>query len=144
MPKNKMRKTPTWRMLFGFVRNEAIKRERERLFEGLQLFERYVDNIICTVRCDLDMYLKFAKSLHKNLQITLEKMNTKECLVFLDFAVNMSNEKNFTCIWYQKSVNTIIVLNFCSCEPLQHKQSKIRAKVRTVFIATSNWLAFDK
>ena len=39
----------------------------------MKLFKRYVDEIICTVRGDPDEYLKFAKSLHNNLQFTLKK-----------------------------------------------------------------------
>ena len=39
-------------------------------YEEMNLFKRYVDNIICTVRGDQDEYFKFANSLHttNNLQ----------------------------------------------------------------------------
>ena len=42
--------------------------------EELKLFKMYVDHIICTVRGDPDEFLKFANSLHNNLQLTLEKL----------------------------------------------------------------------
>ena len=53
-------------------------------YEEMKLFENYVDDIICTVRGDPDEYLKFANSLHNNLQFTSEKVNMEGDLAFLD------------------------------------------------------------
>ena len=39
----------------------------------MKLFNKYVDDIICTVRGDPDEYLKFANSLHNNQPIYLRK-----------------------------------------------------------------------
>ena len=58
----------------------------------MKLFKRYVDDIICTVRGDPDEYLKFANSLHNNLQFTLEKVNMDGGLAFLDINVNVSSK----------------------------------------------------
>ena len=111
--------------------------------DKMNLFKRYVNDIICTVRGDPDMYLKFANSLH-NLHFTLEKVNMDGDLAFLDINVNVSSKNNITCHWYQKSTDTGIILNFCSCAPLQHKKNVIQGAVHRVFNATSNWLAFDQ
>ena len=70
-------------------------------YEEMKLFKRYVDDIICTVRGDPDKYLKFATSLHNNLQFTLEKVNMEGHLAFLDINVNVSSKSNITCHWYQ-------------------------------------------
>ena len=40
-------------------------RRTKRLVEGINLFKGNVDGIICTVRDNLDKYLKFANSLTK-------------------------------------------------------------------------------
>ena len=128
------------RMLFGFVLIALINRHDKEM----KLFKRYVDDIICTVHGDPDEYLKFANSLHNNLQITLEKVNMDGDLAFLDINVNVSSKNNTTCHWYQKPTDTGILPNFCSCAPLQHKKNVIRGATHRVFNATSNWLAFDQ
>ena len=113
-------------------------------YNEMKLFKRYVDDIICTVRGDPDEYLKFANSLHNNLQFTLEKVNMDGGLAFLDINVNVSSKNNITSHWYQKPTDTGIILNFRSCAPLQHKKNVIQGTVHRVFNATSNWLAFDQ
>ena len=60
----------------------------------MKLFKRYVDNIICTVRGEPDEYLKFANSLHNNLQFTLEKDKMEGNSAFLDINVNVSSKNN--------------------------------------------------
>ena len=110
----------------------------------MKLFKRYVDDFICTVRGDPDEYLKFANSLHNNLQFTLEKVNMEGNLAFLEINVNVSSKCNITCDWYQKPNDNGIILNFRSCAPLQHKKNVIQGTVHMVFNATSNWLAFDQ
>ena len=94
-------------------------------YEEMKLFKRYVVDIICTVRVDPDKYLKFANSLHSNLQFTLEKVNMEGNLVFLDINVNVSSKSNITCHWYQKSTETRKILNYCSSAPLQHNKNVI-------------------
>ena len=123
----------------GFSFNRTVGHDKE-----MKLFKRYVDDIICTVRGDPDEYLKFANSLHNNLQFTLEKVNMDGGLAFLDINVNVSSKNNITCHWYQKPTDTGIILNFRSCAPLQHKKNVIQGTVHRVFNATSNWLAFDQ
>ena len=109
-----MRKTPSCRMLFGFVLIAATNRGR---YEEMKLMKEYVDHITCTVHADPDEFLKFANSFHNNLQFTLEKVNVEGDLVFLDINVNVSSKINNTCHWYQKPTDTGIILNFCSCVP---------------------------
>ena len=90
--------------------------------EEMKLFKRYVDDIICTVRGDPDEYLKFANSLHNNLQFTLEKVNIEENLAFLDINVNVSSKSNITCHWYQKPTDTGIILNFAAVHHFSIRQ----------------------
>ena len=112
--------------------------------EEMKLFKIYMDGIICTVRGDPDEFLKFANSLHNNLQFTLEKINMEENLAFLEINVNMSSKSNITCHWYQKPTDTGMLLNFRRCAPLQHKKNGIQGTVHRAFNATSNWLAFNE
>ena len=86
----------------------------------INLFKRYVDDIICTVRGDPDEHLKFANLSH-NLQFILE-VNMEADLAFLDINVKVSSKSNITCHWYQKPADTGILLNFRSCAPLKHKK----------------------
>ena len=115
-------------------------------YEEMKLFKRYVDvdDIICTVRGDPSEYLKFANSLHNNMQFTLEKVNMDGNLAFLDINVYVSSKSNITRHWYQKPTVTGIILKFRSCTFLQHKKNMIQGTVHRVFNATSNWLAFDQ
>ena len=80
-----------------------------------------MDGIICVFCVDPDEYLKFANSLHNNLQFTLEKFNKEGDLAFLDINLSVSSKSSIAYPWSQKSPDTGIVLTFCSCAPLQHK-----------------------
>ena len=113
-------------------------------YEEMKLFKRYVDDIICTVLGDPDEFLKFANSLHNNLQFTLEKVYMEEDLAFLYVNVNVSSKSNISCHWYQKPTDTALILNFCSFAPHQHKKNVIQGTFHRVFNATCNWLAFDQ
>ena len=94
--------------------------------------------LICTVRVDPDEHLKFANSLHKNLQFTLEKVDMEGNLAFLDINVIVSSKSIINCHWYQKPTDTGIILNLRSCAPLQHKKNVIQGTVHRVFNATYN------
>ena len=63
-----------------------------------------------TVTCDPDKYIKFANSLHKDLQLSLAK-NMEENLAFTDINVNVSRENKITSQWYQKPPDTGIMFN---------------------------------
>ena len=102
-------------------------------YEEVKLFKRYVDDVICTVRGDPDEFLKFANILHHKMQFTLEKDNMEGDLAFPDINVNVSSKSIITCHWYQKTTDTGIILNFCSCAPLQHKKNVIQGTVHRVF-----------
>ena len=64
-------------------------------------------------------------------------------LAFLDININVSSKSKITCHWHQEPTDTGIILNFCSCAPLQHKKNVIQGTVHMVFNATSNLLAFN-
>ena len=118
---------------------QTVRHDKE-----MKLFKMYVDDIICTVRGDPDEYLKFANSLHNNLQFSLEKVNMDGDLAFPDINVNLSSKNNINCHWYQKPTDTGIILIFRSFAMLQHKKKVIQGAVHKVCNATSNWLAFDQ
>ena len=50
----------------------------------MNLFMRYVDDIVCMVKGNPLNYLEYANSFHKNLQFTLETPNGSEYRAFLD------------------------------------------------------------
>ena len=120
----------------------AEKGRKEDTLE-LKLFKRYVDDIVCTVKGNPLDYLEYANSLHKNLQFILETPNGSGDLAFLDLNINLNEDRNISCHWYQKSTDTGIILNFRSCAPLQHKRNVIQGTVHRIFNATSDWQSFD-
>ena len=98
-------------------------------YEEMKLFKMYMDDIICPVGGDPDEYLKFANSLPNNLQFTLEKVNMEGDLV----NINVSTKSNITCHRFQKPTDTGIMVNFCSCAPLQLKKDVIQGTFHSVF-----------
>ena len=120
----------------------AEKGRKEDTLE-LKLFKRYVDDIVCTVKGNPLDYLEYANSLPKNFQFTLEKPNGRGDLAFLDLNINLQEDRKISCLWYQKSTDTGINLNFRSCVPLQHKRNVIQGTVYRIFNATSDWQPFD-
>ena len=102
--------------IFTYCRNQYTGR-----FQEIKLFKMREDGTICTVRYDPEEYLKFANSLHNNLQFTLEKVNMEGDSAFPDINLSVSSKSSIAYPWSQKSPDTGIVLTFCSCAPLQHK-----------------------
>ena len=102
-------------------------------FQEIKLFKMHVDGTICTVRYDPEEYLKFANSLHNNLQFTLEKVNMEGDLAFPDINLSASRKSSIACPWSQKSPDTGKILTFYICAPLQHT-NVIQGMVHTVLM----------
>ena len=62
-----------------------------------------------------------------------EKTNWEDNLPFLDFNMNVSQDRGVTCSWYQKPTNTGTILNYRSCAPIQYERSVIQGTVPRVF-----------
>ena len=82
-----------------------------------------------TVRVEPSCVLDAAKSLHPNLQFTLEEINSEGNLPFPDLNTNVSQDRGVTCNWHQKSTDTGTILNYRSCAPSQFKRSVIQSLV---------------
>ena len=109
----------------------------------MKLFKRYVDDIVCTVKGNTPDYLEYANFLHKSLQFTPETPNGSEDLAFLDLNIKVNEGRKISCHWYQKSADTGITLNFCSCATLQHEKKVTQGIVHKIFNATNDWQSFD-
>ena len=109
-----------------------------------KLFERYVDDIICTVKDDPDKLLNRVDKLHNNLEFTIERLNDNRELAFLDMTVHVDINRKITCKWYQKHPDTDTTPNFRSCAPFQHKKMIIEGTVHRLLRCTSDWKYFDK
>ena len=70
-----------------------------------------------------------------------ETPNCSGDLAFLDLNINANEDRKIGSHWYQKYTDTGIILNFCSCAPLQHKKNVIQGTVH--FNATSDWQPCD-
>ena len=95
-----------------------------------KLFERYVDDIFCTVKDDHDKLLNRVNKLHNNLEFTIERLNENHReLAFLDMTVHVDIHRKITCNWYKKPTDNDTTPNFRSCAPLQHKKNIIEGTV---------------
>ena len=65
-------------------------------------------------------------------------------LAFLDMDINVNSCQEFSCKRYKKPTDTGVVLNFRSCEPIQHKKNIVEGTVHLAFRSTSTWQNFDK
>ena len=109
-----------------------------------KLFERYVDDIICTVKDDPGKLLNRVNKLHNNLEFTIERLNENRELAFLDMRVHDDINRKITCKWYQKPTDTDTTPNFRSCVPFQHKKNIIEGTVHRLLRCTSDWKSFDE
>ena len=108
------------------------------------VFLRYVDDIVRTVRGDTKELLDSVNNLHPILQFTLGTTVDKNSLPFLDMSINIQPEGTIFCTWYQKPSDTGTILIYRSCAPLQHKKSIIQGTIHRLVRATSNWEAFHE
>ena len=131
------RSTKKLRKLYGSV--PVVQKKVQRRTHELEVFERYVADIVFTIKGNP---LEYANSLHKNVQFTLETLNAHGNLAFLDLNMNVNDERQISCRWYQKSTDTGLILNFRSCAPLQHKKTLIQRTVHMIFNSTSDRQSF--
>ena len=120
------------------------QQEADRAESCVNVFLRYVDDIVRTVKGDPSLVLEAAKKLHPNLQFTIEELDSNGNLAFLDLNVNVDSAKKVTCGWYQKPTDTGTTLNFRGCAPLQYKRKVIEGTVHSAFKSTSTLEIFDQ
>ena len=71
-----------------------------------KLFERYVDDIVCAVKDDPKKLLQHVSDLQLNLEFTLEALNDKCELAFLDMTVHV-NEQRMIIVYGTKNQQTL-------------------------------------
>ena len=120
------------------------QQEADRTENGVKVFQRYVDDIVRTVKADHGVVLEAANKLYPNLQFTIEELDSNGNLAFLDLNVNVDSGKEVTCGWYQKPTDTGTILNFRNCAPLQYKRNVSEGTVHRVCRSTSTWENFDR
>ena len=72
------------------------QQEADRAENGVIVFQRYVDDIVRTVKGDPGLVLEAANKLHPNLQFTIEELDSNGNLAFLDLNVNVDSRKKVT------------------------------------------------
>ena len=117
----------------------SCAKNKEKDTPHVQLFLRYVNEFVKTVRGEPSCVLVAANSLHPNLQFILEETNSEGNLLFLDLNINVSQDRGVTCNWYQKLTDNRIIINYRSCALTQCKRSVIQGTARIVFCSTSNY-----
>ena len=83
--------------------------------QELKSFNRYVDDLVCTVKGNHLGYLEYANSLHVMLKFTLETPRGSGVLAFLDLNINVNEDRKISCQWYQKLTDIDNILDFRSC-----------------------------
>ena len=116
----------------------CCSKNKEKDTPQVQLFLRYGDEIVRTVRGEPSCVLGATNTFHRNLQLTLEETNSAGKLLFLDINKNVSQDRGVTCNWYQKPTDTGSILNYRSCAPTQYKRSVIQGTKHRVFKSASN------
>ena len=70
--------------------------QADRTENGVEVFQRYKDDIVRTVKSDPGVVLEAANKLHPNLQFTIEQLDSNGNLPFLDLNVNVNSGKKVT------------------------------------------------
>ena len=102
-----------------------------------------MENIVCTVNGKPLEYLEYANSLHKSLQISLNKLNSNGKQAFLDLDINVNDDRKISCHLYQKPTEAGIIIKFLIWAPLHHNKNVIQESVHGSFNATFDWQSFD-
>ena len=69
------------------------QQEADRNVNGVNVFLRYVDDIVRTVKGVPGVVLEAANELHPKLQFTIEELDNNGNLAFLDLNVNVDSGK---------------------------------------------------
>ena len=68
--------------------------------QELNLFKKYADDIVCTVKGNPLDNLDYSNSLDKNLQLIHETPNGSGNLAFLDLNININVDRQIRFHWY--------------------------------------------
>ena len=104
-----------------------------------ELFERYVDDIICAINGEPDILHRKVNTLHRKLH-TLHKNISPSKVNTLHKNINVNSFGENNCEWYKKPTDTGVVLKFHSCAPIQHYKNIVEGTVHRVFRSTSKIL----
>ena len=116
---------------------QKINKLDSELEKERHLFGSNSDNIFCTVNGEPETLHRRVNNLHIKLEFTMEIPDENDNLAFLDMNINV-NER------YKKPTDTGVVLNFCSCAPIQIKKNIVEVTVHRVFRSTSTCQDFDR
>ena len=109
-----------------------------------KLYERYMDDILCSAKCDsVSTRLNYVNNLHPCLDFTYELENDKKSIAFLDMLIKNENG-NLSSQWYRKPTDTGLTLNYHALAPLKYKRSVVASFVHRIFRSCSSWENFHK
>ena len=107
-----------------------------------QLYERYMDDVLCSARCeDVQARWLYINSLHPCLKFTYELENKENSIAFLDMSIKNENGK-LSSGWYRKPTDTGLTLNYHALAPQKYKRSVVASFVHRIFRACSSWENF--
>ena len=123
--------------------NIWLKKREPVIRDDAKLFERYMDDIIRSIRADaVEEKLKQINGLHGNLKFTME-LEQEGKIPFLDMLLIRKNNK-ITSTWYCKPTDTGLVMNFHALAPKRYKKSVVSGFVHRIFRACSSWILFTE
>ena len=94
-----------------------------------KFYRRYVDDIFAVFETekDRDVFYSLLNNMHKNLQFTMETVDTAtNSLPFLDVNIRISNSNKFETKVYRKPTNTNVLLNYDAVAPKRWKEGLIK------------------
>ena len=108
-----------------------------------KLFARYMDDVIRDIKHgDIDEKLHEMNSLHPSLKFTIER-ETNGTIPFLDMEI-MNIEGHLSSTWYNKPIDTGLILNYHALAPKRYKRSVVSGFVHRIYRACSTWEHFHK
>ena len=106
------------------------------------LYRRYVDDIFCMFRNEIDAekFFKYLTSMHPNIKFTMEK-ETNTFLPFLDVLVKSEGRIFNTSVYWKKTAIKLFT-QYISFTPFSYKIGLIKFLVHRAFKISSSYIIF--
>ena len=123
--------------------NNFLAQYHDELGSNSKIYFRYVDDVIWSlITGGKQILVGFISTCHRNLTFTLAEPSL-DGLLFLDISMKKINSK-IVSIWYRKSTDTCVILNFNAVVPKTYLSGLTSGFVHRIFNACSNWEEFSK
>ena len=121
----------------GYHKNKWLNSEES---STVLFYKRYVDDIFCLFKTDVERFLNFLNRQHPNIKFTIEKRKNKQ-LPFSD-VLNVSSSNKLVTSVYRKPTYTGLLTNYNSFTSPNYKRGLIKTLIDRTFRINSTWSGF--